>query len=83
MPICAELFYRNYPGGSEGFVFPVILLHGAGGSLMGWPSNLRRLPGQRIFTRPARPRPLDPPACRTMRYWCKPHHFVTDMGFTM
>ncbi len=83
MPFCADLFYRNYQGESEGFVFPVILLHGAGGSLMGWPSNLRRLPGQRVFA-------LDlpghgysiPPACRSMPCLVrKLHHFVTDMGF--
>ena len=83
MPICADLFYRNYPGGSEGFVFPVILLHGAGGSLMGWPSNLRRLPGQRVFALdlPGHGHSI-PPACRTMRCLVrKLHHFVTEMGF--
>jgi len=83
MPFCADLFYRSYTGESEGFVFPVILLHGAGGSLMGWPSNLRRLPGQRIFA-------LDlpghghsaAPACRTMRCLVRRlHQFVSGMGF--
>jgi pimeloyl-ACP methyl ester carboxylesterase len=83
MPICADLFYRNYPGESEGFVFPVILLHGAGGSLMGWPSNLRRLPGQRVFAPdlPGHGHSL-PPACRTMPCLVrKLHRFVTEMGF--
>ncbi len=50
---------------------------------MGWPSNLRRLPDQRVFA-------LDlpghghstPPACRSMRFLVrKLHHFVTEMGF--
>jgi pimeloyl-ACP methyl ester carboxylesterase len=83
MPFCAELFYRSYNGESEGFVFPVILLHCAGGSLMGWPSNLRRLPGQRVFA-------LDlpghghsaPPACRSMHGLVrKLHQFIREMGF--
>ena len=83
MPTCADLFYRFYNGKSEGFVFPVILLHGAGGSLMGWPSNLRRLPGQRVFA-------LDlpghghsaSPACRSMRSMVRClHQFITEMGF--
>ena len=83
MPICADLFYRNYHGEAEEFVFPVILLHGAGGSLMGWPSNLRRLPGQRVFALdlPGHGHSI-PPACRTMPCLVrKLHHFVTDMGF--
>ena len=83
MPFCADLFYRTYHGGSEGFVFPVILLHGAGGSLMGWPSNLRRLDGQRVFALdlPGHGHSL-PPACRSMRCLVrKLHHFVTEMGF--
>lgn len=83
MPFCADLFYRNYDGDSEGFVFPVILLHGAGGSSMSWPSNLRRLPGQRVFA-------LDLsghghsalPACRSMRGLVRRlQQFVSGMGF--
>jgi pimeloyl-ACP methyl ester carboxylesterase len=83
MPFCADLFYRDYHEESEGFVFPVILLHGAGGSLMGWPSNLRRLPGQRAFALdlPGHGHSVQP-ACRTMHCLVrKLHHFVTDMGF--
>jgi len=83
MPICADLFYRNYHGESERFVFPVILLHGAGGSLMGWPSNLRRLPGQRVFALdlPGHGHSI-PPVCRTMPCLVrKLHRFVTEMKF--
>jgi pimeloyl-ACP methyl ester carboxylesterase len=83
MPFCADLYYRCYINKSEGFVFPVILLHGAGGSLLGWPSNLRRIPDQRVFA-------LDLPghghsaqaACRTMRSLVrKLHQFIAEMGF--
>jgi len=83
MPFCADLFYRTYHGELKGFVFPVILLHGAGGSLMGWPSNLRRLPGQRVFALdlPGHGHSVQP-ACRTMRCLVrKLHHYVTEMGF--
>lgn len=83
MPFCADLFYRDYHGESEGFVFPVILLHGAGGSLLGWPSNLRRLPGQRVFSLdlPGHGHSVQP-TCRTMRCLVRGlHHFITDMGF--
>ena len=50
---------------------------------MGWPSNLRRLPGQRVFALdlPGHGHSL-PPACRTMHCLVrKLHHFVTEMGF--
>jgi pimeloyl-ACP methyl ester carboxylesterase len=50
MPVCSGFFYRSYNGKPESFVFPVILLHGAGSSMMGWPLNLRHLPGQRVFS---------------------------------
>jgi pimeloyl-ACP methyl ester carboxylesterase len=83
MPICADLFYRNYNGESEGFVFPVILLHGAGGSLLGWPTNLRRLPDQRVFALdlPGHGH-SDPPACRTIHCLVrKLHKFIHEMGF--
>lgn len=49
MPFCADIFYRQYKGEREGFGIPVILLHGGGSTHMGWPSDLRRLPGQNIF----------------------------------
>jgi pimeloyl-ACP methyl ester carboxylesterase len=83
MPICAELFYRNYIGDSEGFTFPVILLHGAGGSLMSWPPNLRRLPGQRVFALdlPGHGQSLLP-TCNSMRCLVRRlHQFISGMGF--
>ena len=48
MPVVADLYYfahnlheRNWP--------PVILIHGAGGTHLSWPAEIRRLPGQRIL----------------------------------
>lgn len=83
MPYCAGLFYRNYIGDSEGFTFPVILLHGAGGSLMGWPSNLRRLHGQRVFALDLPGHGISAqPACRSMRCLVRRlHQFIAGMGF--
>jgi len=49
MPFCADIFYRTYEGGNGGFTYPVILLHGTGSTHMGWPWQLRRLPGQRVL----------------------------------
>lgn len=49
MPISAELYYHLYEGGEEGAKPPVVLIHGAGGTHLYWPSELRRLPGQRVY----------------------------------
>ena len=49
MPFCAELFYRYYDGGARSFVYPTILIHGLGGTHLSWPSQIRRINGQRIY----------------------------------
>lgn len=48
MPITADLYYfaRNKAGGDSP---PVVLIHGAGGSHLHWPSEVRRLPGYRTY----------------------------------
>lgn len=46
MPTVANIYYHAY---QEGEKLPVILLHGAGGSHLSWPSDIRRLPGYRVF----------------------------------
>jgi len=49
MPFCANIFYRQYNDIKEGAGYPVLLLHGGGGTHMGWPSELRRLPHQNVI----------------------------------
>ncbi len=49
MPIAANIYYHAYEGGEEGERPPVVLIHGAGGTHLYWPSELRRLPGYRVF----------------------------------
>ena len=48
MPITANIYYQahNRDGGEKP---PTILIHGAGGTHLHWPAELRRLSGQRVF----------------------------------
>lgn len=49
MPIKAGIYYfANNP--DEHNLPPVILIHGAGGSHLSWPPEIRRMPGQRVLT---------------------------------
>jgi pimeloyl-ACP methyl ester carboxylesterase len=48
MPSAAEIYYYAYQGG-DGDRPCVVLIHGAGGTHLYWPSEVRRLPGYRIF----------------------------------
>lgn len=41
MPIAGRLYYFTYPGETP----PVVLIHGAGGTHLYWPAEIRRLPG--------------------------------------
>jgi len=49
MPGSAELYYHYYEGGSLGQKPPVVLIHGAGGTHLYWPAEIRRLPGYRVY----------------------------------
>ena len=49
MPTAAGLYYFVH-GEELHDLPPVILLHGAGGSHLNWPPQIRRLSGQRMFT---------------------------------
>ena len=46
MPTIANIYFQAY---HEGETLPVVLIHGAGGTLLSWPSEIRRLPGARIY----------------------------------
>jgi len=48
MPIIAENYYFTHNGGG-GDRPPVVLIHGAGGTCLNWPSQVRRLPGYRTY----------------------------------
>lgn len=49
MNVTSRLYHREYGQGSPLREPPLVLVHGAGGDLMHWPTNLRRLPGRRIY----------------------------------
>ncbi|MBN2550901.1 MAG: alpha/beta hydrolase [Anaerolineales bacterium] len=49
MPVDANLYYHLYKGGEEGLRPPVVLIHGAGGTHLYWPAEIRRLAGYRVF----------------------------------
>lgn len=50
MPILADIHYQVYEGSREGRREPVVLIHGAGGNYLSWPTELRRMPGCRVFS---------------------------------
>ncbi|MFC1996840.1 alpha/beta fold hydrolase [Chloroflexota bacterium] len=48
MPLNAEIYYRqSHEGDNE--LAPVFLIHGAGGTHLHWPAQIRRLTGQRVY----------------------------------
>ena len=49
MPNAADIYYHLHQGGSEGLTPPVVLIHGAGGTHLYWPSEVRRLPGYHVY----------------------------------
>jgi len=48
MPFNADIYYRYIHEGS-GESAPVVLIHGAGGTHLHWPAQVRRLAGHRIY----------------------------------
>jgi len=46
MPIAANIYYHAHQLSEK---LPVVLLHGAGGSHLSWPSEIRRMTGFRIY----------------------------------
>jgi pimeloyl-ACP methyl ester carboxylesterase len=49
MPAIADLYYHLFEGSSLGLKPPLVLIHGAGGTHLYWPSEIRRLPGNRVY----------------------------------
>ena len=50
MPSAAGVAYRvHHGGGSQAGPPPLVLIHGAGGSSLHWPPQVRRLPGYTVF----------------------------------
>jgi pimeloyl-ACP methyl ester carboxylesterase len=48
MPTASGIYYAEYDEGHKDQP-PIILIHGAGSSHLIWPSEIRRLPGQRVL----------------------------------
>ena len=48
MPEAAGIYYTLYEGGNIDLP-PVVLIHGAGGSYLSWPAEMRRLNGQQVL----------------------------------
>ncbi len=49
MPYQADLYYQAYHADDQ-VRKPVVLIHGAGGDHLSWPSQIRRLSGYRVYT---------------------------------
>lgn len=49
MPSTADIYYHFHEGGREGLTPPVVLIHGAGGTHLYWPPEIRRLPGYHVY----------------------------------
>jgi len=49
VPTAANIYYHAYEGSGGGKHPPVVLIHGAGGNHLYWPSQIRRMPGLRVY----------------------------------
>jgi pimeloyl-ACP methyl ester carboxylesterase len=48
MPVAADIYYFHSKSGG-GDSLPIVLIHGAGGTHLHWPSDIRRLPELRVY----------------------------------
>lgn len=49
MPTVGDIYYHFHQGSSEGLNPPVVLIHGAGGTHLYWPPEVRRLAGYPVY----------------------------------
>lgn len=49
MPAIGEIYYHLSEGSSQGHKTAVVLIHGAGGTHLYWPAEIRRLTGYRVL----------------------------------
>lgn len=49
MPFLSDIYYHQYEGSTIGRKPTLILIHGAGGTHLYWPPEVRRLPGTRVY----------------------------------
>ena len=49
MPTSGEIYFHLYEGSNPGQKPPLVLIHGAAGDHLYWPSEIRRLPGSRVY----------------------------------
>lgn len=49
MPSAGDIYYHFHKGSSQGLTPPVVLIHGAGGTHLYWPPEVRRLAGFPVY----------------------------------
>jgi pimeloyl-ACP methyl ester carboxylesterase len=83
MPHCAEIFYRQYKTIDNRYQYPVILIHGAGSDLLGWPVQMRRLSNQHMIAidLPGHGQSEGPVHHSLTALSDHLHRFILEMGF--
>lgn len=49
MPVANDIYYHIYEDPAPGEKLPLVLIHGAGGSHLSWPSEVRRMTSFRVY----------------------------------
>jgi len=82
MPLTDAIYHYDHEGGKPGS-WPILLIHGAGGSHMGWPVKFRHLHGWRVISLdlPGHGKSSVPTLHSIQKYANRVHAFVMKMGF--